>query len=64
MLHVTDILSSMNIPMETIDISDPSKEEDKKFMRANAEPKEGMKNPLPPQIFSDDEYCGVSRLSH
>ena len=29
------------------------------FMREKAKPKDGQTNPMPPQLFSDDEYLGV-----
>jgi hypothetical protein len=29
-------------------------------MRANSKTKEGSTVPLPPQIFNEDDYCGVS----
>lgn len=53
-------LESLKIEFETVDISDPSKEEEKKFMRANSKPAQEGKVPLPPQVFKDDDYCGVS----
>lgn len=55
-------LESLKIEFETVDISDPSKEEEKKFMRANSKPAQEGKVPLPPQVFKDDDYCGVSVL--
>lgn len=51
-------LESLKIEFETVDISDPSKEEEKKFMRANSKPAQEGKVPLPPQVFKDDDYCG------
>ena len=53
-------LESLKIEFETIDISDPTKEEEKKFMRANSQPAQEGKVPLPPQVFKDEDYCGVS----
>ena len=58
--HIVDILVAKKIALETIDISDPSQEEAKQFMRANSKAKEGQNVALPPQIFSDGEYLGVS----
>lgn len=54
------ILESKNIPCEIIDITEPGKESDKEFMQQNSKPRGDQKHPLPPQIFNDDEYCGVS----
>mmetsp|Transcript_9586 Transcript_9586/g.18073 ORF Transcript_9586/g.18073 Transcript_9586/m.18073 type:complete len:119 (-) Transcript_9586:141-497(-) len=51
-------LESLKIEFETIDISDPTKEEEKKFMRANSQPAQEGKVPLPPQVFKDEDYCG------
>lgn len=61
---MTDTLEAKQIEFEKIDISDTSNEDEKKFMRANSKPKEGQKNPLPPQVFNDEEYCGVSYLEN
>uniref|UniRef100_A0A8D8YCR5 SH3 domain-binding glutamic acid-rich-like protein n=1 Tax=Cacopsylla melanoneura TaxID=428564 RepID=A0A8D8YCR5_9HEMI len=56
------ILDSKKIAYTTIDISEPGKENEKKFMQQNSKPLNGdptMKlNPLPPQIFNGEEYCG------
>ena len=61
---VLQILQSNQIEFEKIDITDPSKEEEKMFMRENSVPKDGKKIPLPPQIFNDIDYCGVSKYIH
>ena len=58
--YILQILQTRKIPHEEIDISDPSCEGDKKFMRERSPPKEGTSAILPPQIFVDDEYCCVS----
>lgn len=60
------ILDSKNLSYQVIDIADPNKEEDKDFMQNHStsfgatacDP--NPKHPLPPQIFNDDAYCGVS----
>ena len=57
---IEDILSARKINFEKIDISDPTKEEEKKFMREHSQAPADGKMPLPPQIFLDDEYIGVS----
>ena len=56
---IIDTLTAKNIPFEAIDISSPENEEQKMFMREKAKPKDGQTNPMPPQLFSDDEYLGV-----
>ena len=53
------MLESKKIDFELIDIAAPANEDKKMFMRANAVPKEGSKTALPPQVFSDEDYCGV-----
>ena len=54
------ILNSVKVPVDVVDISSPGKEEEKEFMRTNSKKREGDVNPLPPQIFRGDNYCGVS----
>ena len=53
-------METNKIEHEKIDITDPNRESDKIFMRTHSTPREGQKVPLPPQIFHDMEYCGVS----
>jgi len=55
---VLTVLGSRKIAHEQIDIADPSNEEKKIYMREHAKPAGNDKAPLPPQIFSDDQYCG------
>lgn len=58
------ILDSKSIRYESIDITEPGREKDKETMQQKAKTREVLgKHPLPPQIFNDDEYCGVSYLS-
>lgn len=52
------ILDSKNVEYETIDITEPGKEMEKEFMQTNSIARES-KYPLPPQIFNEEEYCGV-----
>lgn len=52
------VLSGHNIEHTTIDIADPANEKDKEFMIANATPN-AKGHYLSPQIFNEDEYCGV-----
>lgn len=62
------ILDSKSLKYQVIDIADPLREEDKDFMQNNSTSFGGTacdpnpKHPLPPQIFNDDVYCGVSIL--
>lgn len=59
------ILDSKNIKYDVIDITEPGREADKDFMQSNSKSNGGTvsdpnpRSPLPPQIFNDDEYCGV-----
>jgi len=48
------VLAGKKIPYEVVDVA--ASEDDKKKMR------ELIKDPkaLPPQIFNEDQYCGVS----
>lgn len=56
--RVLMILDSKNVEYETIDITEPGKELEKEFMQANSIARDS-KYPLPPQIFNEDDYCGV-----
>lgn len=63
------ILDSKNIKYDVVDIAEPGSEEDKDFMQ-NSSTSNGAtisdpnpRHPLPPQIFNDDVYCGVSNFS-
>ena len=53
------ILDSKNIEYTVVDITEPGKESDKEFMQQNSKAKDS-KHPLPPQIFNEEDYCGVS----
>jgi len=63
--RVLMILDSKNIQYEVIDIAEPGKESDKEFMQEKSTNKGATtsdgdpRHALPPQIFSDDEYCGA-----
>lgn len=55
------ILDSKQIEYEAIDITEPGKEKEKEFMQSNGKVRESLgKHPLPPQIFNEDDFCGVS----
>jgi len=55
---VISILEGKKIAFEAIDISDPTREDDKKFMQQHGKPAGNDKVPMPPQIFSEGDYCG------
>ncbi|KAI5700028.1 hypothetical protein M8J76_010204 [Diaphorina citri] len=60
--RVLMILDSKNIDYTVIDITEPGKENEKEFMQQNskATPSDSTvkSNPLPPQIFNEEDYCG------
>ena len=53
------VLKGRKVDFEEVDISDPTLEDERQFMREHSTPKGGNKYGLPPQIFNDQEYCGV-----
>ncbi|KFM61428.1 SH3 domain-binding glutamic acid-rich protein-like protein, partial [Stegodyphus mimosarum] len=55
--RVLFILSSLKIDFEIIDITEIGKEEEREFMRNQCKLHK-KENPLPPQIFNNDDYCG------
>lgn len=61
-MRVLMILESKNIEFQAIDITEPGKEPEKEFMQLNSSARDS-KYPLPPQIFNEEEYCGVSSIS-
>ena len=56
------IMESMKFDYEVVDIAGPGMDEAKDFMRANSKKKEGTRHALPPQIFNEEKYCGVSLI--
>lgn len=58
------ILESKHIEHVLIDIAEPGKEPEKEFMQKNSTSlgatsgDTNPRNPLPPQFFNDDAYCG------
>jgi len=59
--HILWTLESKGIDHLQIDIGDPLLEKEREFMRQNT--KNGAvngKTALPPQIFNDEQYIGVS----
>lgn len=55
--RVLFILQSMAIDLQVIDVTEPGREEELTFMQEECK-KHEKKDPLPPQIFNDNEYCG------
>jgi len=55
---IAHVLKTRNIEYETIDISAPGMQEQKKFMREKGKKKDGQRFALPPQIFNGEEYRG------
>ena len=58
--HIRHVLECKQIEFEEVDISDPSRREDKQFMQAALRLSEGDLPTLPPQIFKQQQYRGVS----
>jgi glutaredoxin len=60
--HILWTLESKSIEHQQIDISDPLFEKEREFMRENTKNGNNQATTiLPPQIFNDEEYIGVSR---
>jgi len=59
---VMSVLANRKIPFEEVDISDPLFVSEKNFMREHSQPSGTDPTPLPPQIFNDTVYCGVTCL--
>lgn len=61
--HALFVLTSHNIDFKLIDLSDPTYEQDKQLMLDKGKPNSrGII--APPQIFNEDEYCGVCVRFH
>ena len=61
--HIERILEMKGIKYESIDIMDPGYSDERTFMRTTLMLPEADDNvPLPPQIFNEKHYCGVSEL--
>lgn len=62
--RVLMILDSKNIKYDLIDITEPDAGTEKEFMQTTATSKgctigdTDPRNPVPPQIFNDSDYCG------
>nr|CAG4642045.1 EOG090X0DPU [Eurycercus lamellatus] len=52
------IMESKGVDFKVIDIADPSSEQERHFMQKNATAKNGARNPVPPQFFNEELYCG------
>lgn len=57
--HVLFVLAGHHVDYKEIDIADPSNEEEKQLMTESSKPN-SKGAVLPPQIFNENEYCGVS----
>lgn len=57
--HIKRILDTKNINYEEIDVADPHKLEDKKFMQTTLKLSDDDLVALPPQIFKEKTYRGV-----
>lgn len=55
------ILDSLGIDYELVDVTEPGHEEEIKMMHTVSNRRDQQSNPLPPQFFNDDSYCGVSK---
>ncbi|XP_013403262.1 SH3 domain-binding glutamic acid-rich-like protein isoform X1 [Lingula anatina] len=55
---IKDLLESLKIEFEEIDISDHRNEKQKEFMRNNSKGKKEGETPIAPQLFNDDKYLG------
>ena len=64
--RVLMILESKNLKFVAIDITAPGQENLRSFMQENSTNSgattgdQNPRHPLPPQIFNEDIYCGVS----
>ena len=57
--HALFVLAGHNIEYKVIDLADPACEEEKQLYNEHSQP--NAKGVIqPPQLFKDDEYCGVS----
>ena len=52
-------MESKGVHFEAIDISDPGRAAERRFMQANAKAINNSRYPIPVQFFNEDEYCGV-----
>ena len=57
--HVLFVMTGHGIEFREIDIADPSNEEEKQMMLEHSTPN-AKGSIIPPQIFNDETYCGVS----
>ena len=58
--HITQILDCKKIPYETVDIGDPHYKQEKLFMQGTLKLTDEDLVALPPQIFNEKTYRGVS----
>ncbi|XP_013779175.1 SH3 domain-binding glutamic acid-rich protein homolog [Limulus polyphemus] len=55
--RVLMILDSLKVCYETVDITEPGKEDQRSYMQENCKKSSG-RSVLPPQFFNDEDYCG------
>ena len=58
--HIRRILESKGIEFEEVDVSDPHRVTDKRFMQDSLRLDDSELVSLPPQIFHEDKHRGVS----
>ena len=61
--HIIRILDCKNIPYEMVDIADPHRKDEKLFMQGTLKLKDEDLVALPPQIFNEKTYRGVSTVT-
>ena len=58
-----NVLRTRKIEFVEIDITDPTKTDERDFMWEHGKKKQGSNaKPMPPQCFNDDILCGVGTL--
>ena len=60
--HIIRILDCKKIPYETVDVADPHFKQEKLFMQGALKLTDEDLKALPPQIFNEKTYRGVSIL--
>ena len=58
--HIKRILEGKQIQFQEVDVADPHLNEEKKFMQDTLKLDDSELVALPPQIFKDAQYRGVS----
>ena len=60
--HIRSVLESKSIPFEEVDVADPHRATEKKFMQETLKLSDEDIVALPPQIFNKDAHRGVGVL--